>query len=61
MNRCDGCCARALETWMHEHRGDMVRLCGHHGSQHQLALYAQGFRLVEAEKAPAKATVTQDA
>lgn len=63
--KCDRCCARALETWLHQQRADIVRLCGHHGRQHQMALHAQGFRLVEAERAeldrhPSLGPVTAD-
>lgn len=56
MTACDRCCARALETWMSKTSGGIVRLCGHHGRQHQMALYSQGFRIVEAERAQAART-----
>lgn len=50
---CDRCPAHARETWMHEQTGGIVRLCRHHGREHELALYDQGFRMVEAERVPA--------
>jgi hypothetical protein len=35
---------------MYEVDGSILRLCGHHGRQHQVALYEHRFRLVEAAR-----------
>lgn len=61
-NQCDARCpARALETWMHDGTGDMLRFCRHHSRDFDVALYGQGFRLFEVERVPTKSAVTQDA
>jgi hypothetical protein len=52
MLTCDRCCAKALETWMHEVTGEILRFCAHHSRQFQARLYDQRFHLVEAEKVP---------
>ena len=63
-DRCEATCpARALESWMNSGTLDVVRLCAHHSREHQMALHAKGYRLVEAEAAelhPSLGPVTSD-
>ena len=54
MDSCDEHCpAKALETWMHQVTGEILRFCRHHSREKQGGLYDAGFRLVEALAVPA--------
>lgn len=51
--RCEDprCPAAALETWQSQTTSRIVQTCHHHGREWQMALYDQGFRLMESTPA----------
>ena len=44
-NRCDRCPAEAQTMWANVRLQLMLRLCGHHANEQELALIAQGWEL----------------
>lgn len=45
MDRCDRGCGRRATCWFERTKGDEWALCTVHGTQHEVALRAQGWEL----------------